>query len=152
MSNLVPAQPDSNFSGRSLLVTKKSLSEKKYRKMVFAGNVLLQMDKTLWVDNALVEVGVDQGNSVVSFDLKKLLFKLEVVENDSSTIDLLYSLCRLFNIVLPKPQKPVIQKKLIYQRVEVQRAFLDDGINEVILSSGITPDEFYVRLTKFQPL
>lgn len=152
IANLVPPQPENNFSGRSLLVTKNSLFDTKYRDMIFFGNVLLQMNKTLWLDNALQEVSVDKNNYVVNFDLKKHLLNLKTVKLDMSIIDSLYSLCETLNISLPKLQESKIKNEHMVKEPETQSAFLDDEINEVILSSGVSPDEFYVRLSKFQPL
>lgn len=148
----MPPQPENNFSGRSFLVTKKSLSDTKYKNMIFFGNVLLQMNKTLWLDNALQEVTIDKNNSVVSFNLKTHLLNLNTVKIDMSVIDLLYSLCERFNISLPKLQESKIKKQLLVKEPLTQCAFLDDEINEVVLSCGVSPDEFYVRLTKFQKL
>jgi hypothetical protein len=152
MSNLVPPFKDEYFSGRSYRVTRTSLESVDYKNMILTADVHLQLDNTLWVDNVVETLKVKDCD-LVKFNLTKhLLTSIEVVEVSKMKIASLHKLCMRCDIALPRYVKQTVKKPVRMREMEPQWSFLGDGINQVILSAAISPEEFYVRLQKFQCL
>ncbi|XP_044270834.1 putative ATP-dependent RNA helicase TDRD12 [Tribolium madens] len=149
MCNLIPPFGDKMFSSRSFHITRNSLQTIEYKNMVLTGDIYLQLDRSFWLNNVAQILQVD-GCDIIKFNLTKHLLNLKVVEL-SSQITSLHKLCEKCDITLPCYVKQRA-KKASKKEVEAQRAFLNDNVQEVILSSAVTPVEFYVRLVKFQPL
>ncbi|KYB28783.1 putative ATP-dependent RNA helicase TDRD12 [Tribolium castaneum] len=151
MCNLIPPFKDEMFSARSFHVTHNSLQTVEYKNMILTGDIYLQLDRTFWLNNIAQVLQVD-GCDIIKFNLTKHLTNLKVVELSSNQITSLHKLCEKCGITLPCYLKHTAKKASKAKEVEAQRAFLDDNVHEVILSSAVSPEEFYVRLAKFQPL
>jgi hypothetical protein len=152
MSNLVPPFKDEYFSGRSYRVTRTSLESVDYKNMILTADVHLQLDNTLWVDNVVETLKVKDCD-LVKFNLTKhLLTSIEVVEVSKMKIASLHKLCMRCDIALPRYVKQTVKKPVRMREMEPQWSFLGDGVNQVILSAAVSPEEFYVRLQKFQCL
>ncbi|RZC40006.1 ATP-dependent RNA helicase TDRD12 [Asbolus verrucosus] len=151
LCNLIPPHKDEYFSGRSYFTTRASLESLEYENLVLRGDIQLQLDKTFWLNNVVQVVKIAH-SEVDKFNFTKHLINLQVVEVCNTQISALHKLCNNCGITLPQYAKPTAKKPVKAKEIEPQRSFLDENPNEVILSSAVTPEEFYVRLSKYQCL
>lgn len=160
-ANIVPLGEDDHFSTYSRAQVKKLLkaAEEQYKKATFQGQVVLQLGEDLWLNNIELIENLSNINTTVSLvNAKDELLQQRLAEYKEECLQKLLELCQNAGIEAKKPiyrnvtENKEVEKEQKKEQVVPQWAFLDETVdyNEVYFSSGNSPNEFYVRLKKFQ--
>lgn len=153
LTNFIPPYQDECFSFKAVSMLKHKLEQVDYKNLIFHGVVALQLANTLWLNEVYEEKILSDGSIIPGLQLAKEALKLQLVQFDESQFKRLKISCESTGISIPTPapqQKSLPNKK---EKVLPQWAHLDiDNPNEVLFSSAVSPDEFYVRLNKFNDL
>lgn len=154
-ANIVPLGDDRHFSSHCKTRTTNLLksSEENHNEAIYQGHVVLQLGADLWLRNIqLIQQVSLAGTTLVLLDLKRELLKQCLAEYKEEPLERLGQLCQGVGIEVKKQEVKKREKRSEVKQVEPQWAFFDESVdyNEVYFSAGNTPDEFYVRLKKFQ--
>lgn len=151
--NCIPPFRDEYFPQRSVAIFKHELDEINYANQVFEGVIGLQLSNTIWLSD-VYEVKHLSDNSVIpGLQLIKAAVRMQLVEYNPNQFKKLQKLCAEAGIFTPtpSPQRKIISKKI--EQAIPQWAYLDDDKpNEVIFSSAVSPEEIFVRLSKYNDL
>nr|CAH7722889.1 unnamed protein product [Callosobruchus chinensis] len=151
LANLIPPYEDDGFSNKALYLVTNILEKHDYQNIVLTGYVHLQLSNTLWLRNVEEEV-VLSDKVIAGFQLTREILCEELAIVDLNHLGHLHKMCTEAGFVLPK-YEVVSVKEVKEEKITPQWAFLDtEAVQEVILSSAISPDEIYVRLYKFSDL
>lgn len=153
LSNLIPPYQDNNFSSEAKSSFMTELEKVSYKTKIFQGVIDLQVCSTVWLNDVVEEVILSDNTIIPGIQLRRHADQLQLVDFDKCQINGLRKLCQTADIFVPTTQslpKPIRKKKA---EVIPQWAFFDcDQPNEVIFASAVSPNEFFVRLTKYNDL
>lgn len=150
--NCIPPFRDEYFPERSVAIFKHELDKINYSNQVFEGVIGLQFANTLWLSDVYEEKHLSDNSIIPGFQLIKAAVRMQLVEYNQNQFKKLQNLCAEAGIFTPTPPKPKIISNKIDQAIP-QWAFLDDEKpSEVIFSSAVSPEEFFVRLSKYNDL
>lgn len=149
--NCIPPCRDECFPQKSLSTFKHELDKIDYQKQIFQGIIALQLSNTLWLSDVYEEKCLSDNSVIPGFQLIKEAIRMHLVEYNQNQFNKLQKLCDGAGISIQIPQQKIINKKVA--KVTPQWAYLDvDKPNEVIFSSAVSPEEFYVRLSNYNDL
>ncbi|XP_072397855.1 uncharacterized protein [Diabrotica undecimpunctata] len=152
LASSIPPFQDESFSSRSIYKLMELMEPKDYKNLVFAGEVHLQLDQTLWLKDVYEEVVLND-TIIPGFQLSREVIQRKLVEYYPDQLVNLYKLCIDASIVLPKYVKERVAVSIKKQEVKKQWAYLDrDKVNEVTFTSAFSPNEIFVRLNKYSDL
>lgn len=161
-ANIVPLQlfkdasrSYSRMQVEKLLRTTNKKRTKQNKETVYQGQVILQLGNDLWLRNIELVESLSVIDTTVSLlNVKQELLKQHFAEYKEECLKKLLALCQDVGIEIEnKIEVNVVKEKKQKRKQAVpQWAFLDETIdyNEVYFSAGNSPNEFYVRLKKFQ--
>lgn len=151
--NYVPPYQDECFSYKAVSMFKHQLEQIDYQNQAFHGVVGLQIANTLWLNDVYEEKVLSDKSVIPGLQLARQAVKMQLAEYDQNQFKRLHKLCDLadISVSIPAPQQKITKKKK--SKTLPQWAYLDvEQPNEVIFCSAVSPDEFYVRLHKFNDL
>lgn len=151
--NCIPPYRDECFPQKSSSIFKHELDKIDFKNRIFEGVVSLQFANTLWLSDVYEEKLLSDNSVIPGLQLIKEAVRLQLVEYNQNQFNLLQKRCVAAGIFTPthSTQQKNVHKKP--EKVIPQWAHLDvENANELIFSSAVSPEEFYVRLSKYNDL